>query len=69
LSGRKVTTTSSASAPGAGAAALAPTKIAPSGLTRNAKLPSPTIFVNGKKLQERSFEGFKAAVEVELKKG
>jgi len=30
---------------------------------------TPTIFVNGKKLQERSFEGFKAAVEVELKKG
>jgi len=30
---------------------------------------TPTIFVNGKKLQERSFEGFKAAVESELKKG
>jgi protein-disulfide isomerase len=29
---------------------------------------TPTIFVNGKKLQERSFEGFKAAVESALNK-
>lgn len=30
---------------------------------------TPTIFVNGKKLQQRSFEGFKAAIDSELKKG
>jgi protein-disulfide isomerase len=29
---------------------------------------TPTIFVNGKKLQERSLEGFKAAVESALNK-
>jgi protein-disulfide isomerase len=28
---------------------------------------TPTIFVNGKRLQQRSFEGFKAAIDSELK--
>ena len=30
---------------------------------------TPTIFVNGKRLQQRSFEGFKAAIDAALPKG